>query len=85
MLNKPAVMLQGVLRVRTAGFGGSWVPVFVSAQQRKNSETYWPVSLTLSTLNCIVCKSNQPEPQVSQGLVCTQCIGSVCCSSSWYV
>ena len=56
--------MQGVLRVRTAGFGGSWVPVFVSAQQRKNTELYWPVSLSLATLNCIVCKSSQPEPQV---------------------
>ena len=56
--------LQGVLRICSRDYGGSWVPVFVSAQQRKNSETYWPVSLSLTQLTCIVCSGAQPIPQV---------------------
>lgn len=60
-------MVQGVLRLRSREYGGCWVPVFVSSQQRKNSEVYWPVtvSLTLTQLTCIVCTAAQPIPQVS--------------------
>ena len=58
-------IVQGVLRLRTQEYGGCWVPVFVSAQQRKNSEVYWPVSLTMTQLTCIVCTATQPILQVS--------------------
>ena len=58
-------IVQGVLRLRTQEYGGCWVPVFVSAQQRKNSEVYWPVTLTMTQLTCIVCTATQPVPQVS--------------------
>ncbi len=57
-------MAQGVLRIRSREYGGCWVPAFVSSQQRKNSEVYWPVSLTLTQLTCIVCTATQPIPQV---------------------
>ena len=58
-------MVQGVLRLHSKEYGGCWVPVFVSSQQRKNSEVYWPVSLTLTQLTCIVCTATQPIPQVT--------------------
>lgn len=60
----PFQTVQGVLRIRSREYGGSWVPAFVSSQQRKNSEVYWPVSLTLTQLTCIVCTATQPIPQV---------------------
>ncbi|KAL3149950.1 hypothetical protein ABBQ38_013311 [Trebouxia sp. C0009 RCD-2024] len=62
---------EGVLRLRSREYGGCWVPAFVSSQQRKNSEVYWPVSLTLTQLTCIVCTATQPIPQVSPRPVLT--------------
>ena len=48
---------QGVLRVRTVDFGGSWVPLFAAAAHQKGEETYWPVAVTKAELFCIVCAS----------------------------
>ena len=67
--------MQGVLRLRSREYGCCWVPVFVSTQQRKNSEVYWPVSLTLTQLTCIVCTATQPIPQVA--FLNCQCIFEV--------
>ncbi|KAK9809234.1 hypothetical protein WJX72_011841 [[Myrmecia] bisecta] len=58
---------QGVMRLRSPDFGGSWVPVFSSAAARKGSEVYWPVALTEHDMHCIVCSSSSPQPQVIPG------------------
>ena len=64
-------MMQGVLRVHSQDYGGCWLPVFVASQQRKNSEVYWPVSLNLTQLTCIVCTAARPIPQVRPRAITT--------------
>jgi len=50
--------LQGVLRVRTVEFGGSWTPLFASSDHQQGGVTHWPVAVTKAELYCIVCKSD---------------------------
>lgn len=56
------VIVQGVMRLHTDQFDGSWTPVFHAAQHRKSSEEFWPVGLSMHQLCCVVCKE---VPQVS--------------------
>ena len=55
------VIVQGVMRLHTDQFDGSWTPVFHAAQHRKSSEEFWPVGLSMRQLCCMVCKE---VPQV---------------------
>ena len=55
------VIVQGVMRLHTDQFDGSWTPVFHAAQHRKSSEEFWPVGLSMRQLCCVVCKE---VPQV---------------------
>ena len=55
------VIVQGVMRLHTDQFDGSWTPVFHAAQHRKSSEEFWPVGLSIRQLCCVVCKE---VPQV---------------------
>ncbi|CAN1296965.1 Protein ENHANCER OF LHP1 1 [Linum perenne] len=48
------LVLQGVLRVFTNHYGGSWFPLF----------SYWVAGLNARKLLCIVCKSPEVFPQV---------------------
>eukprot|EP00891_Asterochloris_glomerata_P004478 jgi/Astpho2/4478/Aster-x1249 len=52
---------EGVMRLHTDQFDGSWTPVFHAAQHRKSSEEFWPVGLSMRQLCCVVCKE---VPQV---------------------
>lgn len=58
----------GVLRVRTPEWGGSWVPIFFAAAERKGGEHFWvfAASLVRAEVSCIVC-ANGPEPTVPSG------------------
>ncbi|CAI0412559.1 unnamed protein product [Linum tenue] len=56
--------LQGVLRVYTSQYGGSWLPLFSANKTKKSDENYWVVGLNASKLFCIVCKSPEVFPQV---------------------
>lgn len=59
---------QGILRVLTPDFGGSWISVFDASQERKGSESFWVFALSLqaSEVHCIVC-ANSHEPTVPSG------------------
>ncbi|KAL4519312.1 hypothetical protein Ndes2437B_g05172 [Nannochloris sp. 'desiccata'] len=59
---------EGVLRVLSPEFGGSWVPVFSAAAERRGGEHFWvfAVSIKRSEVQCIVC-ANTPEPAVPSG------------------
>lgn len=54
----------GVLAARSAAFGGSWVPVFCSATERKGSEAHWITGFDESNVFCVVCRSADTVPQV---------------------
>ncbi|MQM19924.1 hypothetical protein Taro_052937, partial [Colocasia esculenta] len=63
---------QGVLRVFTSQFGGTWLPLFSASKVRKSEEeNYWVVGLNMSKLFCIVCKSPDSCPLVSPKPVLT--------------
>lgn len=59
---------EGVMRVRTPDYGGTWAPVFDSAATRaereSTSEVYWPVSLSSAEMVVIVCSTTRPFPSV---------------------
>ncbi|KAF2321379.1 hypothetical protein GH714_040967 [Hevea brasiliensis] len=55
---------KGVLRVFTSQYGGSWLPLFSAAKEKKSDENYWMVGLNASKLFCIVCNSPDLFPQV---------------------
>jgi chromosome transmission fidelity protein 4 len=59
---------EGVLRVLSPEFGGSWVPVFSAAAERRGGEHFWvfAVSIKRAEVQCIVC-ANTPEPVVPSG------------------
>ena len=59
---------EGVLRMLSPDFGGSWVPIFDSAVERKGSENFWlfSVSLEAGEAQCIVC-ADTIEPLVPSG------------------
>ncbi|CAN1840057.1 Protein ENHANCER OF LHP1 1 [Linum perenne] len=56
--------LQGVLRVFTNHYGGSWFPLFSANKTKKPDENYWVAGLNARKLLCIVCKSPEVFPQV---------------------
>jgi chromosome transmission fidelity protein 4 len=55
---------EGVLRVFTSQYGGSWIPVFSTSKEKKQEENYWVVGLNTSSLYCIACKYAEMFPQV---------------------
>ncbi|MED6135180.1 hypothetical protein PIB30_043879 [Stylosanthes scabra] len=55
---------KGVLRSYTSQFGGSWLPLFSAAKEKKNDENYWVVGLNTSKLYCVTCKKPETFPQV---------------------
>lgn len=59
---------EGVLRVFSAEFGGSWIPIFDSGVERKGSESFWLFSLSMAAneAQCIVC-ADTDEPLVPSG------------------
>ena len=63
------VIVQGVMRLHTDQFDGSWTPVFHAAQHRKGSEEFWPVGLSMRQLCCVVCKE---VPQVRSWAATTE-------------
>lgn len=59
---------EGILRVFSPDFGGSWTPVFDASKERKGSEIFWlfSVSLAANEVQCIVC-ADTVEPVVPSG------------------
>ncbi len=59
---------EGILRVYSTDFGGSWVPIFDSSLERKGSESFWvfAVSMIANEAQCIVC-ADTVEPVVPSG------------------
>ncbi|CAL5073973.1 unnamed protein product [Urochloa decumbens] len=56
---------EGILRVFSSQFGGSWLPVFSSVKARKSEdESHWVVGLDANNIFCILCKYPQSYPQV---------------------
>ncbi|KAG2330058.1 hypothetical protein Bca52824_001238 [Brassica carinata] len=56
---------EGVLRVFTSQYGGSWIPVFSTTKVKKQEENYWVVGLNTTSLYCIACKHPELFPQVT--------------------
>ncbi|CAL9247968.1 unnamed protein product [Arabidopsis halleri] len=56
---------EGVLRVFTSQYGGSWIPVFSTSKEKKQEENYWVVGLNTTSLYCIACKYPEIFPQVT--------------------
>ncbi|KAL1213187.1 Protein ENHANCER OF LHP1 1 [Cardamine amara subsp. amara] len=56
---------EGVLRVFTSQYGGSWIPVFSTSKEKKQEENYWVVGLNTTSLYCIACKHPEIFPQVT--------------------
>ncbi|ESQ52565.1 hypothetical protein EUTSA_v10016196mg [Eutrema salsugineum] len=56
---------EGVLRVFTSQYGGSWIPVFSTSREKKQEENYWVVGLNKTSLYCIACKHPELFPQVT--------------------
>ncbi|CAH2064947.1 unnamed protein product [Thlaspi arvense] len=56
---------EGVLRVWTSQYGGSWIPVFSTSKEKKQVENYWVVGLNTTSLYCIACKHPEIFPQVT--------------------
>ncbi|KIY92199.1 WD repeat and HMG-box DNA-binding protein 1 [Monoraphidium neglectum] len=56
----------GVVRLRTAEWGGAWVPVFDArlARSEGGSEVFWPVSISCRELTCVVTSQAAPHPPV---------------------
>ena len=52
------------MRLRSPEFGGTWMPVFDSAAEQKNKETFWPVAITRQALLCVICREHTPCPAV---------------------
>lgn len=59
---------EGILRVYSTDFGGSWVPIFDSSVERKGAESFWvfAVSMVSNEVQCIVC-ADTVEPVVPSG------------------
>ncbi|CAN6237368.1 unnamed protein product [Urochloa humidicola] len=56
---------EGILRVFSSQFGGSWLPIFSSVKARKSEdESHWVVGLDANNIFCIVCKYPQSYPEV---------------------
>ena len=59
---------EGIVRVFSPEFGGSWVPIFDASRERKGGENFWvfSVSMVSNELQCIVCADSK-EPIVPSG------------------
>ena len=59
---------EGIVRVFTPDFGGSWVPIFDASRERKGGENFWVFSISMisNELQCIVCADTE-EPVVPSG------------------
>ncbi|XP_011623322.1 WD repeat and HMG-box DNA-binding protein 1 [Amborella trichopoda] len=63
---------KGVLKVFTKHHGGSWIPLFSAAKERKSEKDYyWVVGLNATKVFCVVCKSPETYPQVTPKPVLT--------------
>ncbi len=62
--------LQGVVRVHSPAFGGSWVPVFDAQAQCSASVSCWPVGLDQQSLYCIIGPAAQSAPPVCPLRLC---------------
>ncbi|KAF5198785.1 Wd repeat-containing protein [Thalictrum thalictroides] len=62
---------EGMLRVFTNQYGGSWIPVFSASKEKKSDESYWMVGLNSSKVFCIECKSPDIYPAVTPKPVLT--------------
>lgn len=58
---------QGVMRIHSAAFGGSWMPVFGQPTGQSADKVYWPVGLSCSEFYCITCTTSNPKPRVRTG------------------
>lgn len=69
---------RGMLRLRTAEWGGGWVPVLNSAAVKAaaDSDLYWPVAVNGTELTCVLTTPAQPQPAVSP--VCGRLGGGAC-------
>ncbi|VVB16977.1 unnamed protein product [Arabis nemorensis] len=56
---------EGVLRVFTCQYGGSWIPVFSTSKEKKQEENYWVVGLNTTSVYCIACKHPELFPTVT--------------------
>ncbi|KFK33844.1 hypothetical protein AALP_AA5G067300 [Arabis alpina] len=56
---------EGVLRVFTSQYGGSWIPVFSTSREKKQEENYWVVGLNATSVYCIACKHPELYPKVT--------------------
>ncbi|CAN8268394.1 unnamed protein product [Cochlearia groenlandica] len=56
---------EGVLRVFTSQYGGSWIPIFSTSKEKKQEENYWVVGLNRTSLYCVACKRPELYPQVT--------------------
>ncbi|CAL8470187.1 g9729 [Coccomyxa elongata] len=54
----------GVMRLCCSAYGGSWVPVFESSQACAESQTCWPVGVSVSDIYCIISAAGMSGPQV---------------------
>ncbi len=68
--------VQGVLRLRSPDFGGTWMPVFDTATEQKNNETFWPVAVTRQALSCVICREHTPFPTVRHHIQDTSCLAA---------
>jgi chromosome transmission fidelity protein 4 len=59
---------EGIMRVFSPDFGGSWIPIFDASLERKGGENFWvfSVSMVSNELQCIVCADTK-EPVVPSG------------------
>ena len=57
----------GVMRLRSADWGGAWVPVFDAKAARSegaSAEAFWPVGVSTRELTCVVTSEAKPHPAV---------------------
>jgi chromosome transmission fidelity protein 4 len=59
---------EGIVRVFSPDFGGSWIPIFDASLERKGGENFWIFSISMisNELQCIVCAETK-EPVVPSG------------------
>lgn len=53
------------MRLCCSAYGGSWVPVFESSQACAESQTCWPVGVSVSDIYCIISAGGMSGPQVT--------------------
>ena len=82
------MLMQGVMRLQSPAYGGSWLPVFSAADVKglTGQKVYWPIGLNTENFFFFVCSIEDPYPKASPsaGTPCiTSCISS--CFTSLFV